>query len=271
MRRSMAGRWASMAVCMGALLAVAAMSPRPGAAQEFQFAAIAVSPSTLHSGQAHGGTSPAETESLALRYCQMSGAKDCEIVTSVVNGCAALADAAKPVQNQYGHGTDLTREGAAAKALAECAKGGGIDCVAIAAPCSSDNPHFQSSPLPLPPGGQPGSVDPKLVGYWKLDVSSGIWVWQISANGTYTFHSEAPDNAPSHDGTFTASNGKYTLHAINTPWDDSGTYSLQSPDVMVSVGRLGKGTWYRIAADPGYPEPASGPASRPASEPTIKR
>jgi hypothetical protein len=101
------------------------------------------------------------------------------------------------------------------------------------------------------------------VGLWKLNVNSGIWVWQISVNGAYTFHTEAPDNTLPHNGTFTASNGHYTLHSIVSPWDDQGTYTYQaSAGAVVMTGKLGTGTWYRIAADPGYAEPASQPASR---------
>jgi hypothetical protein len=33
-------------------------------------------------------------------------------------------------------------------------------------------------------------------------------------------------------------------------WDDQGTYILQSSGVMVASGKLGTGTWYRIATDP---------------------
>lgn len=271
MRRSIAAvDWKSVAVCAGVGLLLAALGARPAAAQGNLWAAIAVSPSTLRSGFAHGGASRAETESLALHNCQASGAKDCKVY-SVENGCMALANPYQPVPNRYGYGTGTTREGAAAEALADCTKGGGIDCVTVTSPCSSDNPSWQSSPLPLPPGGRPGSVDPNLVGYWKLNVSSGIWVWQITANSTYTFHSEAPDNAPSHDGTFTASNGKYTLHAINMPWDDQGTYTLPSSDVMVGVGKLGKGTWYKSASDPGFSGAASEPATQPASQPATRR
>ena len=179
----------------------------------------------------------------------MGGATYCKIVYSVMNDCLALAIPATLIPNHYGYGSGPTREEAAAQALAECAKGGAIGCNVREAPCSSDDLRW-APPLPLPPGGKPGSVDPALVGLWKLNVNSGIWVWQISVNGTYTFHSEATGNTSSNAGTFTASNGKYTLHAISMLWDDQGTYILQSSGVMVASGKLGTGTWYRIATDP---------------------
>ena len=59
-------------------------------------------------------------------------------------------------------------------------------------------------------------------------------------------------------GTFTASNGKYTLHAINMQWDDQGTYAMQGSTAMVMTGKLGTGTWYRITMDPVYGASASG-------------
>ena len=262
MRRSMAVRWTSRSVCAAVVSLLAALSARPAAAQGFGYAAIAVSPSTLKSGAEHGTTTEASVDQGALQYCQQSGANDCRIY-SAVDSCVALATPEKPVPNHYGCAAAATREVAAAQALAACAKAGGINCFVGLAPCSNDDVRF-ASPLPLPPGGKPGSVDPALVGLWGLNVTSGIWVWQISANGTYTFHTEAPDNTLPHDGTFTASNGKYTLHSIVSPWDDQGTYTMQGTTAVVMTGKLGTGTWYRIAADPVYGGPASGPGSTPA-------
>jgi len=188
----------------------------------------------------------------------------------VTNQCVALAVKMNP--NYYASGVGATREAAATEALAACMKqgGNGIQCWIVQAPCSSDNPNWHS-PLPLPPGGSPGMVDPTLVGIWKLTVSSGIWVWQIGADGTYTFHSEAPDNTPSHDGTFETNNGHYTLHAYTMTWDDQGTYTMQGSTAVVMTGKLGTGTWYRIAADPGYSESPSKPASEPVPGITIRR
>ena len=262
MRRSIEVRWASTAVCAAVGLLLAALSARPAAAQGFGYAAIAISPSTMWSGAEKGTTTQASVENGALQYCQEKGAKDCKFL-SAVNGCVALATAPIPVPNQFGLASAPTREGAAANALAACTKDGGINCVVSLAPCGSDDVRF-ASPLPLPPGGKPGSVDPALVGLWALNVSSGIWVWQISANGTDTSHSEATDGTLPQAGTFTASNGKYTLHSIVSQWDDQGTYTMQGTTAMVMTGKLGTGTWYRIAADPVYGGPASGPGSTPA-------
>jgi len=253
----MAVRWTSVTVCAAVGLLLAALNARPAAAQELGFAAVAVSPSTLDTGESAGTTSLASVGFGAVQACQSIGAKDCKVVYSVVNQCVALAIKKNP--NSYAYGIGPTREGAAANALAACTKDGGINCVVSLAPCGSDDVRF-ASPLPLPPGGKPGSVDPALVGLWALNVSSGIWVWQISANGTDTSHSEATDGTLPQAGTFTASNGKYTLHSIVSQWDDQGTYTMQGTTAMVMTGKLGTGTWYRIAADPVYGGPASGPA-----------
>ncbi len=252
MRRPIAAvDWTSVKVWVGVLLAAVALSARPVAAQGNLWVAAAVSPSKGDYGGAHANTSQAVAESEALIACQQySGAKDCKIVVSVSGGCVGLATTpASSAAKHYAVGQGPTREGVAATALAECMKESGIECYVVLALCSSDDRRW-TSPLPLPPGGKPGSVDPNLVGLWKLNVGSGIWVWQISANGTYTFHSEALDGTPPHDGTFTASNGKYTLHSFVTSWDDQGTYTMQGSATVSMTGKLGTGTWTRITSDP---------------------
>jgi hypothetical protein len=261
--------WTSAAVRAGVLLTVAALSARSVAAQE-GFAAVAVSPSTLDTGDSAGTTSLASVGLGAVQGCQSIGAKDCKVVYSVVNQCVALAIKKNP--NSYAYGVGSTREAAAANALAACKKEGtgGTECWIEEAPCANDDTRW-TSPLPLPPGGTPGMVDPGLVGLWGLNVNNGIWVWQISAYGTYTFHSEAPDKAQPHNGTFMSNNGHYTLHATSTPWDDQGTYTMQGSTAVVMTGKLGTGTWYRIAADPGYSGRPLAPALGPASGPAIKR
>jgi hypothetical protein len=240
---------ASAAVGAAILLAFAAMNPHPAAAQQNLWVAASVSPSKLDYGGTHGNPSQANAESVALRECQTFSATDCKIAVSASGECVALATPATPVPNHYGSGQGLTREGAAAEALIACAKTSGTSCIVREALCSSDDPRW-ASPLPLPSAGQPGSVDPSLVGLWKLDAGSGIWVWQISTNGAYTFHSEALDSTGPHAGTFTARNGKYTLHAININWDDLGTYTMQGSTAVVMTGKLGTGTWVRITSDP---------------------
>ena len=127
MQMSMTARWASGALCAaaGLLLAVACAQPaRPQAG----FAAVAVSPSTLDTSAEKGTTSQASVELGALQQCQALGVKDCKVVHSVVNQCVALAIKKSP--NTYSYGVGVTREAAAANAIAACTKegAGGIEC-----------------------------------------------------------------------------------------------------------------------------------------------
>src|SRR5580698_1963217 len=140
MRKSIAVRWASLSVYAAVGLFLAALSARPAAAQGFGYAAIAISPSTMWSGAEKGTTTLASVESGALQICQSKGARDCKVY-SAVGSCVALATAATP---HYGAGSGATREGAAAQAMAECTKGGGLSCVVYLAPCGSDNVNWPS-------------------------------------------------------------------------------------------------------------------------------
>ncbi len=256
MQRSMAVRRATSAACAAVVLLSAALGARQAGAQGFGYAAIAKSPSTDWAGAEKGTTTEASVDNGALQICQSKGARDCKIY-SAADSCLALAGPAIFVPNIYAVGSGATRDGAAAQALAQCTKAGGKNCFVSLAPCSNDDVRFPS-PLPLPPGGKPGSVDPAVVGLWGLNVNGGIWVWQISVNGTYTIHSEATDKVLPQTGTITASNGKYADHAINTQWIDQGTYTMQGTTAMVMTGKLGTGTWYRITGDPVYGKSGSG-------------
>ena len=212
------------------------------------FAAGAISPTTLNMGASHGQSSQSDAEQKALATCQRSGSKDCVIAFWVSNRCAALATSAT-VPGIFGAATDPDRATAAAIALANCTSHGGRGCAVRVTPCAGDDMRW-SSPLPLPPGNRPGSVDPNLVGIWEFLINPGYWIWEIGPNGTYTFHSEAMDTTPSHMGRFTASNGHYTMQATNMPGGDKGTYTYTAPGTLVVAGQHGTGTWHRIASDP---------------------
>lgn len=249
----MAVRLTSRSVCAAVVSLLAALSARPAAAQNL-WAAVAVSPSSENNGGGHAESSQAAADRIALQQCQKSGARDCKIVASISRGCVVLATPSVPVPNHFGFGSNPSRELAASNALAQCTNGGGKDCGVRIAQCSFDDPRW-ASPLPLPPVVLPGTVDPALVGLWKLNASNGIWVWQITANGTYSFHSAAPaspGNQPMHNGTFTTSNGKYTMHAINVVFDTQGTYTIEgsSKGTLQMNGSSGSSTWYRTRLDP---------------------
>jgi hypothetical protein len=104
-------------------------------------------------------------------------------------------------------------------------------------PCTSEQ-HQLSKPV---------GVDPNLVGTWELPLKGGLWIWEILRDGTYKFHSEARDGAPSHAGTFSADNGHWSLQATTglTGYTDAGLYLYQAPNIWIATGRLGSAAWLR--------------------------
>jgi hypothetical protein len=207
------------------------------------FAAVAISPTTMTAGASHGQNSQSSAEQAALQTCRRNGATNCQMLTWAENRCIGLAESY--VDKAYGFIVGDSRDASAAGALARCQSEHGKNCVTITTPCASDDIRW-SSPLPLPTGGSAATVDPNMVGTWELFLNPGRWIWRVAPNGTYELHSEAMDNTPSNAGTFSASNGHYTLHSISMTWDDAGTYQVQSPGVVVATGKLGTGTWKRI-------------------------
>ena len=93
-------------------------------------------------------------------------------------------------------------------------------------------------------------VDPNLVGTWHLMVPNSkgiaIWVWDVHANGTYSFHAEGPGNIPSHRGTIEAAQGTYVLKATTMDWEDRGAYAPAVNGVLRVTGRLGTGLWSKV-------------------------
>jgi hypothetical protein len=245
--------------------------PKPPGAQNVivvHYTAVAISPTTMAAGASHGQNSQSSAEQAALQVCQNNGGKDCTVLTWGENYCIGLA--VSYADKHYGFYVGNNRDESAAGALARCQSSGGKSCVTITAPCASDDIRW-SSPLPLPPGGTAATVDPNMVGTWELFINPGRWVWRVAPNGTYELHSEAMDNTPSNAGTLSASNGHYTLHAITMTWDDAGTYKVQSPGVVVATGKLGTGTWKRIAGASNNVTKAPPPA-KPSGPPiTIRK
>ncbi len=257
MRRPIVVRWACAVVYSQILLAVMAIDAQPGPAftQAPVWVAVAFSPSTGNYGASTPQQSSDAASQMALKYCAMYGAKDCKVLYEYWNQCVALATSIKPAPTACCWGTHgYDRAAAAANAMNSC-QTNGLDCAVRVSPCYTDDPRW-ASPLPLPTTGfQPGSVDHDLVGYWKANVEGGLWIFEIAANGTYTFHSAAPSspgNEPMHNGTFTTSNGKYTMHAISIVFDTQGTYTIQgsSKGTLEMSGEFGSNTWYRTGLDP---------------------
>jgi len=221
--------------------------PNPNAARQMivlHFAALAISPTTMRAGSAHGQNSINEAEQIALGLCRHQGSADCKVLAWAQNQCQALAISYP--EKTYGWSSSSARVRAAADAMARCHSSGGKSCQVITAPCAGDDVRFRS-PMPLPPGGATARVDPNVVGTWELLINPGVWVWTIAANGTFESHSEALDNAPSLAGTVSFSGGKWSFNALNTPWTDGGTYKLSAPGTMVATGKLGTGTWHRVS------------------------
>jgi hypothetical protein len=104
-----------------------------------------------------------------------------------------------------------------------------------------------SSPAPPPP---PTAIDPSLVGTWEIMVPSdrGLsrWTWRIMGDGTYKFRAEGPRAAAPHEGTITAANGHWSLHAIRglRGYDDGGSYEVRDATAVIT-GKLGTGYWKR--------------------------
>jgi hypothetical protein len=120
---------------------------------------------------------------------------------------------------------------------------------------SSTDRTPKSVPPPPPPSPPPQAtfdvVDPALVGTWEIMVTKrggrqARWIWQITGDGAYKFHAEPFGAAPPHEGTMTAANGQWTLHALKglRNWSDGGSYELHDT-IAVITGKLGTGAWKR--------------------------
>lgn len=99
-------------------------------------------------------------------------------------------------------------------------------------------------------------VDPRLVGTWKLNYLGPPAFWVIREDGVYRIHGpHTPGSA--HRGKIQATNGKWSIHSPK--WQDSGTYELKDENTLVSVGKLGPGTWELVwtagTAETGRPAP----------------
>ena len=104
-----------------------------------------------------------------------------------------------------------------------------------------------SSAAPAPP---PAAIDAALVGTWEIMVPSdrGLsrWIWRIMGDGTYKFHAEGPRAAPPHEGTITAHNGHWSIHAMKgiAGYSDGGSYEVRDTTAVIT-GKLGTGYWKR--------------------------
>jgi hypothetical protein len=95
-------------------------------------------------------------------------------------------------------------------------------------------------------------VEAGVAGRWETFVPNprgmARWIWEISPNGTYSFRSEGRGAAPRHEGTITASGGRWTLRSLRglPGYEDGGSYELRDDKTIVMTGRLGTGIWRRV-------------------------
>lgn len=210
------------------------------------YAAVAISSTTYRAGVAYGEPSREQAERNSADSCKRNnGGADCKSVNWVANGCVGIAVSRD--DKAYGvSAAEKSRLAAWRSALDYCRSAGGLHCSVMATPCSSDNPRYAPA-LPLPPQRSGTKIDPRIVGTWFIDMNPGRWIWEIGAGGTYQFHSEAPDLAPSHAGLINAADGKWTLNATAGFADtDGGAYQVLAPDKLRMSGKLGTATWSRV-------------------------
>jgi hypothetical protein len=109
-------------------------------------------------------------------------------------------------------------------------------------------PDAPSPATPAPPAS--AAIDPTLVGTWEIMVPSdrGLsrWIWRIMEDGTYKFRAEGPRAARPHEGTITAMNGHWSIHAIKglADYNDGGSYEVRDTTAVIT-GKLGTGYWKR--------------------------
>jgi hypothetical protein len=92
------------------------------------------------------------------------------------------------------------------------------------------------------------SVDPELVGTWRLPLKDGAWVIKIGGDGTYKFNGISGHATLSNSGRFLASDGKWSVTGTNG-YADSGLYKYQAPDIWIVAGKLGVAAWRRSASE----------------------
>jgi Domain of unknown function (DUF4189) len=106
-----------------------------------RWAALALSPTRLVSGTAHGQASQDAARTLAEGNCR-SAAPDCELKLWGKNTCVAIA--VSLADGKWGDGISPNRERAEDGAIALCRSVKGKNCVVQAASCASDDPRMPS-------------------------------------------------------------------------------------------------------------------------------
>jgi hypothetical protein len=104
--------------------------------------AIAFSTSTFQSGLSWGQQNAQAAGNAAASECYraMNAMRDCPVVGSFANGCAALATSGKEAAWGYSGPFDSVRQ-ATQNAMERCQKGGGHSCTVVASLCSPGGPR----------------------------------------------------------------------------------------------------------------------------------
>ena len=147
-------------------------------------------------GVATGQASADAAENLALSKCAASNANQACHLSKSTTGCIGLAGPPGGDVTAWDD-PEATRVDAWIQALKAC---GAAGCQVEMTACAGEDDPRTPPLFPLPPNVIGGKVDPAAVGTWEIPMNPGRWVWEIAANGTYEFHTEAPDGAPSRAG-----------------------------------------------------------------------
>jgi len=92
---------------------------------------------------------------------------------------------------------------------------------------------------PVPPA---GSIDPALVGTWKLDYAGPAIFWVVRPDGTYRLH--GPGAKPRQFGWMEGNEGRWSVRA--DLWADEGTYKAAGAKTWIVTGKFGTGTWKQV-------------------------
>ena len=117
-------------------------------------------------------------------------------------------------------------------------------------PATTKQANAEAATPPAAPAPVPSAIDPALVGTWEImvpnDRGASRWIWRIMGDGTYAFHAEGRRPAPPHEGTISAGNGRWSLHAMRglPGYADAGSYEVRDATAVIT-GKLGTGYWKR--------------------------
>jgi hypothetical protein len=86
------------------------------------------------------------------------------------------------------------------------------------------------------------TLDPAVIGTWKLEWPGADVYWAIRPDGVYRLH--GPGANPRQLGRIEANQGRFSMKSRF--WADSGAYRLSDPNTWVITGQFGPGTWKRV-------------------------